>query len=193
MTKRMGRRRSMALTFAMLVTALVPATASAGSSDGTHCVFPDGTDFNEIWGVTEAVVWFNCTTIGAGEDWRVAAGWGMNSKFQGKRKGFVSAGATPLADFLAKFVGVKVVVDAGTASEQTYRFTDTSRLLVGDNTVNAVTMGVLPALPVGQHIVDAYWTMSAMHCDGFPRPKGGCLPAGDSLGFSTGFEVVTPQ
>jgi hypothetical protein len=186
----MGLRRSLAVALALLVAAAVPATGSASTSDGTHCVFPDGTDFNEIWGVTEAVVWFNCTTIGAGEDWRVANTWGMKNKFQAKPKGFEPAGDTPLADFLAKFVGVKVVVDAGTPGEQVYVFTDTAQLLVNDNAVNAVTMGVMPPLPVGQHVVDAYWTMSAMHCDGFPKPKGGCLPAGDSLGFSTGFEVV---
>jgi len=186
-------RRSLALSLLLVIAGLVPATASAGSSDGTHCIFPDGTDFNQIWGVTEAVVWFNCTSIGAGEDWRVADGWGVNSRFQGKPKGFIPAGDTPIADFLAKFVGVKVVVDAGTSSEQVYRFTDTSRLLVDGNLVNAVTMGVMRDLPVGHHIVDAYWTMSALHCDGFPKPKGGCLPAGDSLGFSTEFDVVAKQ
>jgi len=190
MSRRSVSRRAAAVLFALVIASGVPATASAGSSDGTHCIFPGGTDFNELWGVTEAVVWFNCTTIGAGEDWRVADAWGMNRKFQGKPKGFVPAGDTPLDDFLAKFVSAKVVVDAGTPGQQVYVFDDTSRLLVGDNTVNAVTMGVMPALPVGQHTVDAYWVMSALHCDGFPKPKGGCLPAGESLGFSAAFEVV---
>ena len=190
MTRYIGRRRLAAILFALLVSTGLPATATAGSSDGTHCIFPDGTDLNEGWGITEAIVWFNCTTIGAGEDWRVADGWGMNRKFQGKPKGFVPAGDTPLTDFLAKFVAAKVVVDAGTPGEQVFVFTDASKLLVGDNTVNAVTMGVMPALPVGQHTVDAYWVMRALHCDGFPKPKGGCLPAGESLGFSTDFEVV---
>ena len=192
MSRRSVSRRAAAVLIALLVATGVPAAASAGSSDGTHCIFPDGTDLNEGWGITEAIVWFNCTTIGAGEDWRVADGWGMSSRFQGKPKGFVPAGDTPLKDFLAKFVGAKVVVDAGTSGQQVYLFTDASQLLVGDNTVNAVTMGVMPALPVGEHTVDAYWVMSALHCDGFPKPHGGCLPAGESLGFSTAFEVV-PQ
>jgi len=189
MHKGHGLRRATVLALALLITAVVPAGTSAGNSEGNHCIFPGGTDFNEVWGVSEAIVWFNCTTVGAGQDWRVGQGWGMEATFKKVPKGFVPAGATPLDDFLAKFVGVKYVVDPGTARERVYRFTDVSRLLVGPGAaVNGVTMGTMNALSVGSHAVEAYWTMSATHCDGFV--KGGCLPAGDSLAFASTFEVT---
>jgi hypothetical protein len=189
MMRRIGRRLVLIAILVGLGANSLPATAMA-SGGGTHCIFPDGTDFNEIWGVDESVVWFLCEEIDAGGPWRVANGWGVNEKFQYKPRGFVAAGDTPIADFLAKFVGVKVVVNGGTPREQVYLFTDTSRLFLDGNAVNAVTMGVQDPLPVGTHHVESYWRMSAMHCDGFPKRKGGCLPAGDSLGFETQFEVV---
>jgi len=193
-----GLRRATMLVLALVVATMIPAGASAGDRDGDRCIFPDGGDLNEAWGVSESIVWFFCDEVGAGQDWRVAEGWGMNETFEELPDGFVPAGATPLDDFLAKFVGVKVVVDPGTPQERIYRFTDVSLLTVMKDddgspipVVNGVTMGTLRPLRVGEHVVESYWTMSAMHCDGFPIPDGGCLAAGDNLAFATAFEVTS--
>lgn len=185
MSRRLGLRRAMIVTLALIVAASVPATASAGTADGNHCRLPDGTDFNELWGVTEAIVWFPCLEIGSGQDWRVAGLWGVNATFKKVPKEFVPAGATPLDDYLAKFEGVKIVVDPGTSSERTYRFTDTSRLIVQETSfgasVNVVAMGVLAPLSVGTHVVESFMMLRGMHCDGFSRD---CIGPGDVLHFS---------
>jgi hypothetical protein len=190
MTKRLGVRRTLAIALALAAAAAVPTAASAGTGDGNHCTLPDGTDFNELWGVSETIVWWMCSDVGAGQDWRVAELWGMNETFKKVPKGFVPAGETPLDDFLAKFIGVKVVVDPGTSGERQYLFTDTSKLRVDGTSVNGVTMGVLDPLSVGSHAVEAYWRMSGLHCDGLGRDlAANCLAAGDSLAFFGGVTV----
>ncbi len=183
-------RRMTALALALILGAAAPGATSAGTSDGNHCIFPDGTDFNEIWGVSEAVVWFFCDEIGTGQDWRVGMGWGMEATFKKVPKSFVPAGATPVEDFLAKFAGIKVIVDPGTSGERTYTFTDTSKLLVNGSLVNGVTMGTMDPLNPGEHAVEAYWTMSGLHCDGFGKTLDFCLLPGDNLAISLGFQVV---
>lgn len=195
MTRRLGLRRTLLIAVA-LAAAGVPAPVSAGTPDGNHCIAPWGADLNEEWGISETIVWWFCSEIGAGQSWRVAAGWGMNETFKKVPKDFVPAGETPLEDFIAKFVGVRVVVDPGTTHERSYRFTDTSKLQVtpddGFVGVNLVTMGALEPLSVGTHVVEAYWTMSANHCDGGGRDvEVNCLAAGDTLAFA-GEATVSP-
>ena len=176
---------------ALLVALLVPAITSAGTKDGNHCVFPPDGDFNAAWGISEALVWYCNTEIGSGQDWRTNMGWGMAEKYTVKPKGFVAGGATPTEDFLAKFVGVKVVVDAGTSAQRTYVFRDTTKLVVDGAMVHSFDMGVMAPLPVGQHSLESYWTMSGVHCDGFAKRIADCMPAGDSLGFATDFTVTS--
>ena len=191
MGTRPGIRRSLALGVALLVAMLVPTTASAGTRDGNHCIFPPDGDFNEAYGITEALVWYCGTEIGSGQDWRTNMGWGMADKYTVKPKGFVPGGATPLDDFLAKFVGVRIVVDPGTSQQRTYVFTDTSKLYVeAPGLVMSFGMGVMAPLAVGHHALESYWTMSGVHCDGFAKKLEDCLPAGDSLGFATDFTVI---
>jgi hypothetical protein len=53
-------------------------------------------------------------------------------------------------------------------------------------------MGVLGPLSVGTHAVEAYWTMSDLHCDGSGRDlEVNCLAAGDTLAFF-GEATVSP-
>jgi hypothetical protein len=108
-------------------------------------------------GVPEAVVAPFCTEIGSGQRWRVSQGWVMGLTFKKVPKGFEPAGATPLEDFIAKFIGVKLVVDPGTAQEQTYVFTNADDVgMIAENgfdVVNTVTMGTLEPLSVGRHVV----------------------------------------
>ena len=199
MSKGRGWRRAAILTLALMLAAIVPAGASAGNSDGKHCIAPWGADLNEEWGISEAIVWVFCTEVGTGEDWRVAAGWGVAPSFKKVPKGFEPTGATPLEDFMAKFVGTKIVTDPGTAQERTTIFTDPSGLMVtlfddGGAGINSVTMGTLDPLSTGRHVVESYWTMNAMHCDGGGRSiADNCLVAGDNFGFSVEIEVTPNQ
>jgi hypothetical protein len=92
---------------------------------------------------------------------------------------------------------VKYVVDPGTAQEHTYVFTNVGDLGVipeidGGTVVNPVTMGTLAPLSVGLHVVESYFSMSAMHCDGLGHVvEQNCLPAGDTLYDHITFEVAT--
>jgi hypothetical protein len=61
----------------------------------------------------------------------------------------------------------------------------------GFDVVNTVTMGTLEPLSVGRHVVDAYFSMSAMHCDGLGRVvEENCFLAGDSFYVQITFEVT---
>lgn len=196
MSRHRRLHRLTALALLLMVVFALPTTTSAGNSDGHHCIAPWGADLNEEWGLSEAIVWAFCTEVGAGQDWRVAAGWGVNATFKKVPKEFVPAGATPLQDFLAKFVAYKVVVDPGTTKERVYTFTDPTDLMInvsdGGAGINGVTMGTLDPLSIGAHFVQAYWVMSAMHCDGGGRSIDiNCLVAGDTYAFDTEFEVTS--
>jgi len=57
--------------------------------------------------------------------------WFMNHNFAVVPDGFAPAGATPLEDFVAKFTGVKYVVDPGSSRERTYAFTNADDLWTG--------------------------------------------------------------
>lgn len=190
------RRCGFVLALAALVMAIAPSGASA-AKEGNHCISPSGVDVNELWEVTEAIVAPFCTEIEVGQRWRVAQAWFMNLTFKKVPKGFVPAGSTPLEDFVAKFVGVKYVVDPGTAQEQTYVFTNVGDLgtiadINGNAVANGLTMGTLAPLSPGWHVVDSYWSMSAMHCDGLGRlVANNCLPAGDTLYQHITFEVTS--
>jgi hypothetical protein len=46
-------------------------------------------------------------------------------------------------------------------------------------------------LPLGDHTIEIYWTLSEAHCDGISTdPAVSCLAAGESLSTSTTFTVV---
>src|SRR5207249_385501 len=151
--------------------------------------------------VTEQLVAPGCAQVGSGEAYRVWAGWWTNYTFDAVPPGFVPAGATPLADFVAKFIAVKYVVDPGTRQEKTYVFPNKGNLWTGTMFglphVNTLTLAALKPLPVGQHRIDMYWVLSAMHCDGFSDViADSCLLAGETRIGAPGrpaFEVTPDQ
>ena len=174
------------------------------ATDGNHCITPDGADLNTIYGVSAQIVTGFCPQVGSGEQW-VSSGapWSMNTTFKAVPKDFVPAGETPLQDFVAKFQGVKYVIDPGTSQEQTVVFPNTSALFVGSGAqfpstpddwvvVSPMTLGTLAPLPVGAHVVDVSWVFSAMHCDGLGKKiADNCLPAGEvPYNVGRGFEVT---
>lgn len=171
---------------ALLVACLGASVASAEPKDAKHCIAPDGRDLNQFYGILEQIITPFCPQADAGQHWTHPAVWLMATSFESVPAGFEPAGDTPLDDFLAKFVVVKYVVDPGTSQQQTYVFPLSARLWIGVleglPTVNTLTLGSLKPLPIGQHAVEAYWVLSAMHCDGLAANLDeNCIPAGETL------------
>jgi hypothetical protein len=157
---------------------------------------PTAVDINERYGVLDAIVAPFCTTLSSGRHWTVSNAWFMSPTFVATPDGFAAAGATPLEDFIAKFIGVKYVVDPGTSKEKTYVFGNDDDLGIFDDGVtvaaNPVSLGTLKPLSVGDHVVDSYLLFSAMHCDGIANVvEENCLPAGETWYSSVQF-TVTP-
>lgn len=113
--------------------------------------------------------------------------------------GYVPAGATPLEDFVAKFVAIRYVVDEGTPHEFTVEFANGPLLWTGDHAINQdialatpMTLGAIRPLSVGPHTVRTFWIMSDMQCDGWSAVVAeSCFPAaGPYDGGTDSFEVV---
>jgi hypothetical protein len=166
-----------------------------------HCINSIGVDLNEFFGVSEQIVTGttpSCSEVGSGERWRPSAiPWFVNHSFEVVPEGFVPAGATPLEDFVAKFAGVRYVVDPATRRELTYAYANVNDLWIGTFAgtplVSPITLVALKPLPVGDHEVETYWRFSAMHCDGFGDaigPQGNCFPAGETRLPTIEFEVT---
>jgi hypothetical protein len=177
--------RKLLLVPLIVLAALVVAAAPAAASSDNHCIAPTGVDLNVFYGVSHPIVAPFCNEVAAGEEWSVAARWYTNTTFVVTPAGFVPAGATPMDDFVAKFIGVKYIVDPGTAQEKTYLFKNKRHLWIGIDSgfplVNTLTMGTIQPLSVGQHVVETFWLFSAMHCDGFGDVMiENCLPAGQT-------------
>ena len=187
----------MVLIVVMTNTVLTSQPAQASAPVENHCILPNGVDLNVLFGISEQIVGRFCSQVDSGEHWTASgAPWGMNTSFEAVPEGFVPAGATPLEDFLAKFVGVKYVIDRGTLQERTYVFPTSDKLWIGTvaglPAVNGVTLSLLNPLSVGDHFVELYWVFSAMHCDGLGAViEENCIPAGETLYARTAF-VVTP-
>ena len=120
----------------------------------------------------------------------------MNVAFDVVPPGFVPAGTTPLADFKAKLIGVKYVIDPGTKQEKTYQFPNDDSLGTilnrdGFDIANPVTLGTLKPLSVGDHAVDSYLIFSGMHCDGLGDVVAdNCLGPGEVLFTTVEFTIV---
>lgn len=182
------------------------ASAEGKTKPGNHCVFPaNNADLNEIYGVTAQIVTGFCPEVNSGERWvSPGAPWSMNDSFAAVPDEFEPAqGATkPLEDFLAKFVQVRFVIDRGTRQEQTVVFPNDGNLFTGPGSlfpgtpanwdvVSPIALGTLKPLPVGDHLVEVYWTLSDLHCDGLvANIDENCLPAGEFLYSRTRFTVV---
>jgi hypothetical protein len=171
--------------------------AQKETKPGNHCQNPAGQDLNQVFDVSDQIVATFCTEVGAGERWTVAQQvWGVAQTCKDVPAGFACAGETPLADFLAKFEGVRYVIDPGTNLEQTV-FVPTSNALfvidvdTGLDIVSPTTLGTLEPRPVGQHVVEAYWVFNAMHCDGLGKdPALQCFTEGETMYHTVAFEVV---
>src|SRR5262245_51291655 len=183
-------RRVALVTLGVLVALLGVSMsgAAAGPKAVPPCITPTSVNINERWGISDAIVAGDfCTQVSSGRRWVPSNAWFMNTAFDLVPSGFVPAGATPVLDFVAKFVGVKLVVDAGTNKEKTYVFPNDDSLGIlldvdGLDVVNAITLGSLKPLSVGVHTVDSYFILSAMHCDGLGDVVAdNCLAAGETL------------
>lgn len=197
-----------AALFACLALGAMAAPASTAQA-GSDCIIQTGAgpvDLNVFYGVSAQIVIPPCSHVVSGKRWTVGAVWTMNSAFASTAPGFVPAGSTPLADFLAKFSSLKYVVDPGTDEQKTYIVPNGPKLWVGSSpvgnglpTVNTLTLTTLPPLSVGQHLVDAYWTFNGMHCDGLGSvvtsgqiagSGANCITGGEHLYWAVPFQVT---
>lgn len=176
------------------------AASAARPQKENHCVVPSGVDLNVLWGVSEQIVTGSspsCRDVGAGERFRPSVRpWFLNHTFDVTPAGFEPAGATPLADFVAKFAAVRYVIDPGTRQARSYVFTNDGNLATavsfGLPVVNPLTLGTVGPLRVGSHQIETYWAFDALHCDGFGAdtgPGGNCFPAGETQLPTMTFEV----
>jgi hypothetical protein len=202
-SRRALRRLRVGAAVALLaVAALSFAGAGPASADrpaANHCIPPSGVDLNVLFGVSEQIVAPgspSCTIVDSGERWRPSVmPWFVNLTFAVTPAGFVPGGATPLQDFVAKFTGVRYVVDAGSVRQITYELTNVRALFKGTFNgfplVNPLTLAALKPLPVGDHTVATYWRFRAMHCDGFGAAPDNCFSAGETQLPTMAF-TVTP-
>ena len=174
----------------------MPQPAQASHTMENHCITPTGIDLNALYDITKQIVTPFCNQVDSGEHWTAAgAGWFMNTSFEAVPEGFVPAGATPLEDFLAKFVAIKYVIDPGTRQEQTYVYPTSDKLWIGTTAgfpaVWPGTLSNLQPLSVGEHFVVVYWVFNAMHCDGFTAVvEENCLGPGEVAYVALSFEVT---
>ena len=161
-----------------------------------HCITPLG-DINELYGISQQIVNRFCPEVDSGERWTAPGPpWIVNTSFEVVPEDFVPAGATPLDDFLAKFAALKYVIDAGTAQEKTLVYPTGPLLwtgiIEGFPAASPAPLSSVRPLRIGNHTVDTYWVMSAMHCDGFDTVIGqNCLGPGEVPYISAQFEVTS--
>jgi hypothetical protein len=180
-----------------------PGPSGGGANPGAdrrdnHCTTPTNVDLNAVFGISVPIVAAFCTSADPGEYWTPNAFWAMNTTFASTPPEFVRAGATPLEDFLAKFVSAKYVVDPGSRQTSTYVFPKSSRLWTGPfgpDLVGVATtpLGVLRPLSAGHDSVDVYWVFTGRHCDGLGADVDQhCLQAGENLVGQIEFDVTAP-
>lgn len=201
----------LAAVVAILATGLTSAQAVPGNQldpgGSSHvvasrrqhqCVGPTGIDLNEFYGVSEQIVSLACgAEAHAAELWRTTIRWFVAKTFQSFPPGFVPAAASPPEDFVAKFVGIKHVIDRGTRQERTYFFENGGNLWRADAEedsvlFNTITLGTLKPQHLGEHTLELHLVFNGMHCDGFPHGtvEDNCLGPGDVFFFGFPFKVV---
>jgi hypothetical protein len=184
-----GGRRAATVILALLVAVGLPVTVVAARAVD-HCIVGEQ-DLNALYGVSEPVVWYPCPNVDVGVRFRANEVWGMGATFGDVPPEFVPGGPTPLADFLAKVVSLTWIVDAGTRLEQRFTFTNVADLYThadaDGSVVSGATLGTLPPLKGGKHVLQAVWTFRAMHCDGM----GTCTGPGDQFEFPMDIMVRT--
>jgi hypothetical protein len=179
--------------------AIGPGAAFAGPRSGNHCLTPVGDDLNEVFGTTDAFVAPFCSEVAFGERWRPIGALFVAGSDYVFPPGYVPSRSDLVADFLAKFVSARYVVDPGTARERSYTFA--RRRLVfrrralpdGTQLVRWTTPSMHPLLP-GDHSVRQYVTLTADVWDGLGvDPAVNLVPAGVVLWDFTPFNVVLPD
>ena len=196
----MRKRLAVFIVAGSLVLASTTASvALAGSARTAHCVAPNGVDINANLSLDVAVVAPFCPTIKAGDRWVPAQFYTAARTWEQMPDGYVPAGATPLEDFVAKFVAIRYVVDEGTPDQFTVEFKNGPRLWTGVHPINPaialatpMTLGAIRPLGVGAHTVRTFWIMSALQCDGWSAVAeescfGGAGPFDNGI---LAFEVV---
>jgi hypothetical protein len=193
---------SVALAMALAAGAVAPAQASAGPRV-TPCVLPDGLDpyvpggtiLQDFYGVSTSIVTSFCPEIKAGAPWTVVAASYFAKTWEAIPAGYEPVSATPLGDFRARFVGVRIVVDEGTPEEFTVEWPNSPKLWVGDygpyDLASPITLGTVRPLSVGVHSERVSYVMSEMACDGLSAdPALSCIPAGETSFRTVHFTVV---
>ena len=195
-------RKRLAIFIAACSFVLASTTASvalAGSTRTAHCVSPSGVDINANLHLDAAVVAPFCPPVKAGDRWVPAQFYTAARTWEQMPDGYVPAGATPLEDFVAKFVAIRYVVDEGTPYQFTVEFANGPRLYTGVHPLDPdialatpMTLGAIRPLSVGTHTVHSFWIMSAMQCDGWSAVVAeSCFPgAGPFDNGTVTLEVV---
>ena len=167
-------------------------TDPPGHDDGNHCVTTDGVDLNVLYGVADQFRNRECQEVTAGEHWIVPLFWIVNFGADAVYPvGYMPARPDPIDDFVSKLVGIKFVIDAGTAAERVLVLPPSVRTDVDAEELQPGLWGApfpmasmlprLRPLSVGDHVWQPFVVLSAMHCDGFAaNAEENCLPAGET-------------
>lgn len=191
-----GRLCSGVLLVVLAASSLSGTSSTAAASKGkNHCVNPAGIDLNEFYGTNDAFITPFCTTAHTGEKWRPFVRWVVADTHEAVPEGYVPSRATPLEDFLSKFVSARYVIDARTKRGRTYEFAVADLMIsvldLPDNTSFVAWAPRLKPLPPGEHSVDIFITLTAEHCDGLTSERSAsCAPAGESPSPPVNFRVV---
>jgi len=194
----MRRSITTGLAVALVVGALGTTAAATDGPRTGHCVAPNGVDINANLDLSVAVVAPFCPEIKAGDWWVPAWFWTHAKTYEQVPDGFVPTSATPLKDFVAKFVAIRYVVDQGTKQEFTVEFANGPSLWTDQHPLNPdidlaspMTLGAIRPLRVGPHTVTTFWIFRDVHCDGFSSEfDESCVPAGVFDSGTSSFDVV---
>jgi hypothetical protein len=215
-TKRSKALRSLlsVACLAVIATVVAPGTRAAtggnpggtrafdpaGDTEDNHCIAPSGNDWNELLDVSEQVL--RCPEVDSGEFSLPTPGWFTNTSFEAVPEGFTPKGGTPMQDFTNKVTSYRYVVDAGTSTERGFTSAPATLRVIrlGDAFTHfpqgfedfpfAIEVSSIPPQSIGDHSVDVFVTMRAMHCDGFSEVESeSCLPAGETFLGSRQFTV----
>ncbi|MGW0087103.1 hypothetical protein [Streptomyces sp. NPDC003393] len=154
------------------------------------CVF-EGMNLNKFLGVRQRLIGPPpCREAFVDEKWvRTFPAWGTAASAKGAvyPPGYRPARRSPMTDFKAKFRGVRIVNDIGTARERSYTFSRSQVLRRVDLDVEAdvrmASFATPPLRPLsaGAHTTTVFIRLSAQHCDGLGTdPDANCLPGGES-------------
>jgi hypothetical protein len=201
---RLGRLAGLSVALAMTLAASTVAPAQASADPRvTPCVLPNGLDpyvsggtiLQEFYGVSTSIVTGFCPVIKAGAPSTVVAAAYFAKSWEAIPAGYTPVSATPLGDFRARFVGVRIVVDEGTRQEFTVEWANSPKLWVGDygpyDLASPITLGTVRPLSVGVHSERVVYVMSGMACDGISAdPDLSCIPAGETSFRTVHFTVV---